>query len=155
MADAIWTLRDRSDEYSAVSFPVAEPAGDGSDMAAWLTNMGAIETAIGALTLCTIAREAQRINQNSPDDTRPSSAYAQREIGLRLFWQETGGNFRKGHLTIAGPDLALIETPGSDLVDLTGVTVVNTLVGLLESNMLSPNGQNVEFYKGVIVGRKN
>lgn len=155
MADAIWTLRDRSDEYSAVSFPVAEPAGDGSDMAAWLADMAAIETAIGALTLCTIAREAQRINQNSPDDTRPASAYAQREIGLRLFWQETGGNFRKGHLTIAGPDLALIETPGSDLVDLTGVTVVNTLVGLLEANMLSPNGQNVEFYKGVIVGRKN
>lgn len=155
MADVIFTLRDRSDEYSAVSFPIAEPAGDGSDYATVLTDVGAIETAIGALTLCTIAKEAIRVNQNSPDDTRPSSAYAQRELGLRLFWQETGGNFKKGHLTIAGPDLALIETPGSDEVDLAGVTAVNTLVGLLEANMLSPNGENITFYRGVIVGRRN
>lgn len=155
MATATFTLRDRSDEYSAVQFPIAEPAGDGSDYATILADIGAIETAIGALTLCTIARERMTVNESNPDDSRPSSAYAQRELGLRLFWQETGGNFKKGHLTIAGPDLALIETPGSDLVDLAGVTVVNTLVGLLEANMLSPNGQSVEFYRGVIVGRKN
>ena len=153
MALASFTLRDRSDEYSTVQFPVAEPTAGTFD--AWLADMGAIETAIGALTLCTIARESEQINYNSPDDTRPSSPYAQREVGLRLFWQETGGNFRKGHLTIAGPDLALIETPGSDLVDLAGVTAVNALVTLLEANMLSPNGENITFYKGVIVGRRN
>lgn len=155
MADVIFTLRDRSDEYSPVSFSIAEPAGDGSDLSDVISDVAAIQAAIAALTLCTVARKAMRIQQASVDDTRPSSAYAQREIGLRLFWQETGGGFKKGHLTIAGPDLALIETPGSDLVDLAGVTAVNTLVGLLETGMLSPNGQNVEFYKGVIVGRKN
>lgn len=155
MATVTFTLRDRSDEYSAVAFPIAEPAGDGSDYATILSDVGAIETAIGALTLCTIAKERMSVNESSPDDTRPSSAYAQRELGLRLFWQETGGNFKKGHLTIAGPDLALIETPGSDDVDLAGITAVNTLVGLLEANMLSPNGESVEFYRGVIVGRRN
>jgi len=155
MGQVIFTLRDRSDEYSAVGFPVAEPAGDGSDYATVLSDIASIEAAIAALTLCTIARERLVVNENSPDDTRPSSAYAHREVGLRLFYQETAGNFRKGHLTIAGPDLALIETPGSDEVDLAGVTAVNTLVGLLEANMLSPNGESVEFYKGVIVGRNN
>jgi hypothetical protein len=155
MADAIYTLRDRSDEYSAVSFPIAEPAGDGSDYAASLASLAAIQAAIGALSLCTIARKAIRVQQSTVDDTRPTSAYAQRELGLRLFWQETGGNFVKGYLTIAGPDLALIETPGSDEVDLVGVTAVNTLVAALEAFMQSPNGEGVEFYKGVIVGRRN
>ena len=155
MAKVTFTLRDRSDEKSAVQFPVAEPAGDGSDYATVLSDIAAIETAIGALTLCTIAGEQLTVNENKPDDTRPTSAYAQRELGLRLFWQETGGNFKKGYLTIAGPDLALIETPGSDLVDLSGVTAVNALVALLEANMLSPQGESIEFYKGVIVGRRN
>lgn len=155
MADAIFTLRDRSDEYSAVSFPVAEPAANGSDYQTIMTNIGDIQTAIAALTLCTIARKAVRVNQSTVDDTRPTSAYAQRELGLRLFWQETAGNFVKGHLTIAGPDLALIETPGSDEVDIAGVTAVNALVALLEANMESPNGESVEFYRGVIVGRRN
>lgn len=155
MGQVTFTLRDRSDEYSAVQFPIAEPAGDGSDYTAVLADVAGIQAAIGALTLCNIAKRSMAVNQVAVDDERPASPYAQREIGLRLFWQETGGLFRKGHLTIAGPDLALIETPGSDLVDLAGVTAVNTLVGLLEAFMLSPNGQNVEFYRGVIVGRRN
>lgn len=155
MAQVTFTLRDRSDEYSAVSFPIAEPAGDGSDYAAMLADAAAIQAAIGALTLCTIARERIVVNENNPDDSRPTSSYAHREDGLRLFWQETGGNFKKGHLTIAGPDKALIETPGSDLVDLAGVTAVNTLVTAMEAFMLSPNGEGVTFYKGVLVGRNN
>lgn len=155
MASFNVTFRDYSDELSTVSFPVAEPAGDGSDYAAILSDMGDIITALNALSIGSIIRHSLTVAYTETGDGRPSNNYAQRESGLRLFWEEDASPFAKGHLTVPMPDLTLVATAGTDEVDIAGVTVVNALVALLEANMQSPSGNAVEFYRGVIVGRRN
>lgn len=146
------TIRDRSDEYSGFSIPVTD-----IDETNWVTELAqhaAIRAAVAGLTIGNIAREQLVAYNNAVDDTRPTNPYAQRELGLRLFYQDTTTQ-KKGYITIPCPDLSVVETPGSDEVDLAGVTAVNTLVGLLETSMKSPAGNPVEFYRGVIVGRRN
>jgi hypothetical protein len=155
MASFNVTFRDYSDELSTVSFPVAEPAGDGSDYAAILADMGDIIFALNALSIGSIIRYSLTVNYTETGDGRPSNNYAQRESGLRLFWEEGVSPFAKGHLTVPMPDLLLVATAGTDEVDIAGVTVVNALVALLEANMQSPAGNDIEFYRGVIVGRRN
>lgn len=158
MANFNVTFRDHSDELSTVSLPIAEPAGDGSDYASILADMGDIITALNALSIGSIIRHSLTVAQTETGDGRPSNEYAQRESGLRLFWEAdpaTATNYAKGHVTIPMPDLNLVASPGTDLVDISGVTVVNALIALLEANMQTPFGEDLEFYRGVIVGRRN
>lgn len=155
MAQFNVTFRDYSDELSTVAFPVAEPAGDGSDYASILSDMADIITALNALSIGNIIRHSLTVAYTETGDGRPSNNYAQRESGLRLFWEESVSPFAKGYLTVPMPDLTLVATAGTDEVDIAGVTVVNALVALLEANMESPSGNAIEFYRGVIVGRRN
>lgn len=149
------TMRDYSDEKSTVSLFVNEPAADGSDLAATFAACDAIVAAVEALSIGNIVKHSLTIRETETGDGRPASAYAQRESGLRLFWEEDQAPFDKGYVTIPMPDLALVATAGTDEVDLAGVTVVNVLVAALEALMESDNGNSINFYRGVIVGRRN
>lgn len=152
---AIYTLtvRDYSDEYSRVSFNTPEPAADGTDWAANLALHAALQAAVDALCIGNLAREQFVAYVEPLNDARPANQYAQRETGLRLFWVDATTG-QKGHWTIPCPDLSLIANPGSDQVDLT-VSVVGTLVSAIEALAVSPAGNSIEIYKGVIVGRRS
>jgi len=150
-----FTIKDHSDELSAIRIPVQDPAGDGSDLAAHLTARDNIRAAIGALSIGTIYKQSITAFDEVLDQARPSDADAQRESGLQLRYQETAAPFKKGRVTIACPDKPLIATPGTDQVDVVGVSVVNALVALIEANWVSPNGNSIEVQSGWLVGRSN
>ncbi|MCA9996001.1 MAG: hypothetical protein H6662_15770 [Ardenticatenaceae bacterium] len=147
-------IRDRSDEYSTVSIPVADIANDGSNYSTIQNDVDDIISAIEALTTGEIARRQLVAYNQSVNDVRPANPYAQRELGLRLFYQDTVTQ-KKYHITVPAPDLLLVASGGTDDVDLSGVAVVNALVTYLETNMKSPVGNPVNFYRGKIVGRRN
>lgn len=151
MSEVIFTIRDRSDEYSSVTVPLTDiTAANFADVMAEISNL---QTAILGMTTGTLAQRRVVLSTEKINDTRPSNPYAQRELGLRLFYQDTV-NFRKYHLTVPCPDLLLVGQAGSDEIDLT-LSVVAVLVNWLESNMTSPDGNSVDVYRGVIVGRRN
>jgi len=147
-----FSVRDFSDEYSNVQFNI--PDVDEVNWVQTNTDILAIRTALAALTIGNIAREQLVGWSQAVNDTRPSDPYAQRETGLRLFYQDDVSQ-KKYHITIPAPDLSLVAQGGSDDVDLTGITVVNTLVTALEGFMKSPEGNDVTFYRGTIVGRRS
>lgn len=147
-----FTVRDHSDEYSSVQFNIEDI--DETSWVATLASIATIQAALAALTTGNIARKALTAFNDPVDDTTPANPYAQRETGLRLFYQDTVTS-RKYHITIPAPDLTLVASPGTDQVDLSGVAVVNAIVSALEPVMLSPEGNPVNFYRGVIVGRRS
>ena len=147
-----FTIRDHSDEYSSIGFNIEDV--DETSWVATNTTIGVIQAALAALTTGSIARR-QLVASNVPvDDTRPANPYAQRETGLRLFYQDDVTS-KKYHITVPAPDLTLVASGGTDEVDLSGVAVVNALVTALEPFMLSPDGNAITFYRGVIVGRRS
>ena len=142
---------DFSGEYSSVALNIPDVTEVN-----WLaTNTGilAIQTAIAGLTAGNIAQRSLTAYAVPVNDTFPSEQYAQRETGLRLFYKDIT-NGKKFHITIPAPDLALIAEAGSDMVDMTN-SIVDALTALLTTWMRSPYGNGVEFYRGVIVGRRN
>lgn len=146
------TVRDNSDEYSSVAIPMDDVTDQN-----WLatdTEITAIQAAIAAMTTGNIARKQLTAYSVPVDDTRPANPYAQRELGLRLFYQDVVTS-KKYHITVPCPDLLVVASGGTDEVDLSGIAVVNTLVTLLETSMRSPVGNDVHIYKGVIVGRRS
>lgn len=146
-----FNVRDFSDEYSTVTFNVEDI--DETTWAATDLAVGTIQTALDALTIGNIA--SRTLSQKTlVDDSRPANAFAQRESGLRLFWQDTV-NFQKGHVTVPCPDLSLVADAGTDEVDITGVAVVSALVTAIEAVAVSPYGNSIEFYRGIIVGRRS
>lgn len=147
-----FTVRDYSDEYSSVGFNI-----DDVDETSWVatnTAIAGIQAALAALTTGTIASKSLVAFNTKVNDVRPINPYAQRETGLRLFYQDDV-TFKKSHITIPAPDLVLVASGGDDKVDLSGVAVVNAIVTALEAIMKSPEGHSVTFYRGLIVGRRN
>jgi hypothetical protein len=152
MASVSFSIRDRSDEKSAVTIPLVDITA--ISFAAAAAQIVAIEAAIAALTVGTIAQRTVTLESVKVNDVRPANPYAQREMGLRLFYQDSVTQERY-HITVPCPDLLLVSQPGTDDVDLSGVAVVNALVAALEAAMVSRDGNPVDFYKGTIVGRRN
>lgn len=147
-----FNVRDRSDEYSSVQFNI-----DNIDETTWSatnTQVAAVQAALAALTTGSIARRSLTAFNEPVNDVRPINPYAQRELGLRLFYQDTDSQ-KKYHITVPCPDLLVVGSGGTDEVDLSGISVVNALVNALEQFMRSPEGGPVNFYRGVIVGRRN
>lgn len=147
-----FSVRDHSDEYSSVGFNITDV--DETSWVATNTAIAAIQTALAALTTGNIASKTLVAYNTKVDDTRPANPYAQRETGLRLFYQDDV-TFKKSHITVPAPDLLVVASGGTDEVDLSGVAVVNAVVTALEAIMKSPEGNAVTFYRGLIVGRRS
>lgn len=148
----IFTVRDYSDEMSSVAFPITD-----LDEANWLatqTQITAVQTALAALSIGTIAKRTVIAEDVKVNDVRPVDPNAQRENGLRLFYQDVVTQ-KRYHLTVPCPDKVAVAQGGTDEVDLTGVSVVNAIVTALEVFMKSPEGNAVTFYRGRLVGRRN
>ena len=144
---------DFSDEVSTVSFNVATPSGAAYDWAALAASVDAVGDAIEAVTLCTRSKEQVNVALQAGSLARPSSESAQRELGLRIFYVDDTTQ-KKYHVTIPGPDVSLMASPGFDIVDWSGAEMV-TLETDFEANVLSPDGNAVSILTGKIVGRRN
>jgi hypothetical protein len=147
-----FTIRDKTNEYSSIGLNI--PNVDETNWVATNASIAVIQAAISAMTTGSIARRQITLVE-TVDDTTPVNPYAQREIGVRFFAQETSAPFKKFHFTVPCPDLAVIAVGDKDVVDVNSVTVVNALVTALEGFALSPDGNDFEVYRAKFVGRAN
>lgn len=148
-----FTIRDKTNEYSTVRFALPDVTAANYD--ATITAMDAIQTAISAMTIGSIASRSLIAFNDKIDDTTPLNPWAQRELGIRFFYQETTHGMKKYHITVPCPDLLVVDVSDKDHVDTENFTTSNALLTLLEAHMVSPNGRDIEFYRGKLVGRKN
>jgi len=146
-----FTVRDHSDENSTVTFPIGPI--DELNWVAVNASIGILEAAVRAATTGNVSFRTLTAYKKIVDDNRPANPYAQREIGLRLFYSDNV-NGRKYSLTIPAPDLIVMSQGGTDLIDLTG-SLADPLVAAMQAVMQSPDDNPVTIYKGVIVGRKS
>lgn len=152
MAIMTATFRDNSDELSRVTVRVDDL--DGADVWTVVTGLaGGLESALEGLSLATLKSIVFSQDGVTEDDTRPASLLAQRESGLRFFYQDDV-NGDKGNITVAAPDLASLKTAGTDEADLS-VTEIAAMVTWLESNALSKGGNAITVNRAVFVGRNN
>nr|CRY96562.1 hypothetical protein [uncultured prokaryote] len=150
-AQVTYKVIDHSGEYSTVKVNV--PDIDETNFAAIETFAIALQAAVVSLTAGNIASRQLTAYTKPVNDNYPAEEYAQRETGLRLFYKDNV-NAKKFHVTIPAPDLSLIAVEGSDFVDMS-LSVVSTVTAAMEAFMVSPYGNPITFYKGVIVGRRN
>lgn len=148
-----FSIRDWSDEYSSVAFPIAEPLGTTTYADHEVGPLATFRTAVAGVTLGTIAREWERVYEGG-NDQRPASPLAQREFGLRVFYElDTSGE--KRNLTIGAVDIAALTVDGgSDLVELADGGPMAALVSAMESEM-EVNGETITVTKAQIVGRNS
>lgn len=148
-----FSIRDWSDEYSSVAFPIAEPIGTTTYADHEAGPLATFRSAVDGVTLGTIAREWERVYEGG-NDQRPASALAQREFGLRVFYElDTSGE--KRNLTIGAVDIAALQVDGgSDLVELADGGPMAALVSAMEAEM-EVNGETITVTRAQIVGRNS
>lgn len=144
---------DISREKSSVAFNVATPSGAAYDWDALAAVVDTVADAIEAVCLCTRGPESLRVEMAAGSVATPSDDFAQRELGLRIFYIDTTTN-KKYHVTIPGPDASLMVSSGFDEVDWSGAEMA-ALETAFEANVLSPDGNAVQITTGKIVGRRN
>lgn len=149
------TYRDYGSEIGSLSLYVDDISAGGADYDTIVAAIASIEAAIIAVSLCTTAGTSLTQQLGADSDASPSSEFAQREMGLRVFLvDDTNG--RKSHFTIPGPDLAgLTIFAGTDLVDLADAGVMAAVVTAIEAGAQSADGNSVTVNRAVIVGRRN
>lgn len=146
-----FTVRDHSDEYSSMQLNI--PPIDETNWLSVDAQVGALQTAVAALTTGNIARKSLVAYTEPVDDTRPANPYAQRELGLRLFYQDNVTS-KKYHVTVPSPDLIVVAAGGTDDIDLT-LSAVAAVVSAIEALAVSPEGNAITIYAGKIVGRRS
>lgn len=145
-------FRDYSDEYSTLTVHVDDQ--DGADVWTQVTGWAqGLETALEGLSIATLVSIHYRQGAIAEDDTRPASAFAQRETGLRMFYSDDVDG-AKYNITVPAPDLTAVAQEGTDDVPLS-VTEVAALVTWMQANMLSPQGNAITVDRAVIVGRNS
>jgi hypothetical protein len=153
MAKIAFTIRDYSDELSNSFVRV----GDLATLDTWsnANTLGDdLATHIEAHTIGTLKSVTYGQETQALDDTRPASAFAQREMGFRVFLTDDV-NFQKSYFTIPCADLAIGSVvAGQDELDLTAAPTA-ALVTWVEANVLSADGNAVTVDRIVIVGRSS
>jgi hypothetical protein len=145
------TFLDRSRENSNVSLNI--PSVTVSNINTILTNgvPVALSDAISEMSLCTKIVEAVTLPALRYDAITPASPYAQREIGVRVSYQDTVTLSKYG-VTIPGADLATLGQPDTDLIAMDNA-VFSAFVTAFEAAVVSPAGNAVTVLSGRIVGR--
>lgn len=147
-----FSIRDWSDEYSSVAFPMADQAGTETVANLDTNQLATLRDAVNGVSLGEIAREKVIILQGG-NDARPASALAQREFGLRVFMETPSGE--KRNLTIGAVDIASLTVDGgSDLVELADAGPMAALVSAIET-YVEYAGEGVTVTHAQIVGRNS
>lgn len=150
----MYVFRDRSKEISSFELSFPDIAAGGANFDTVAASVAALGAAVQAITHCTDASENLKQETQTPDPTIPTSFWAQRESGMRMFYADdvTGKVY---HFTIPAPDKTACDlVDESDLYDATDEPLAS-LITLLESDVLSPVGNAVSFLRAVDVGRNN
>lgn len=152
---AKWNLQylDYSGERSSASWYQAKPSGAAFDVVSWEALADDIADAIDAITLGTQGKRTYSTEVLSGSDVLPASPVAQRETGLRVFFQDdvTGDKYS---MVLPCPDLALLAAPGTDNVDLT-ITEMAAFVTAFEAGAISKALNSVTVTGAKIIGRRN
>jgi hypothetical protein len=143
---------DYSGERSTANWYTNEPSGATFDVEAWEGDMLDIAQAIDAITLGTRGAWNISYQVEAGSQALPASAVAQREIGLRVFFQDdTTGDMYS--LVLPCPDLALLAQSATDNVDLT-ITEMAAFVAAFEAGALSKALHSVTVTGAKIIGRR-
>lgn len=147
------SLMDFSGEKSVVQWSGPEITGAAFDVTSWKAAQAVIVAAIMDLTDCIQGKTSLSSVAASGSEALPAIATAQREVGLRIFYQDdTTG--KKYHLTIPGPQVEDYPDAGSDEIDLTS-TDMASFISDFETNAESEVGNSVTVYAARLVGRRN
>lgn len=146
-------IRDYGKEKSTLTIPIEVQAGATTvtEIQSFATSL---EAAINPLSLGKIVKVTFSQDLSQYTDEPATDPAARRELAARFFVQDTI-NFKKGHVSVACPDLANLD------VDADGDTLVLTdaeaaaVVSWLETNMQLTDGNAVQVDRAVIVGRNN
>lgn len=147
------SLLDFSGEKSVVQWSNPEITGAAFDVSGWKVAADTIADAIMDLTDCTRGKEQFSSIAATGAETLPAIATAQREVGLRVFYQDdvTG---KKYHLTIPGPQVEDYPDAGTDELDITAGDLA-VFVSAFETAAESEAGNAVTIYAARLVGRRN
>lgn len=144
---------DRSRENSSTQYYVDGPAA-GDDFTDAIADANTIKGAMSALTLCNYTRQTASIVLDEDVPTIPSSAFAQREVGLTIQYVDTvTGKYYD--MTIPGPDLTLLAQANTDEVDIASNATFLAYSAIVEPLMVSEVGNAVEIVRARIVGRRS
>lgn len=150
-----FNLLDYSNERTATIVNVEDIEGDGSNMAAVLTSIGALQTALLLTTdLNHVSTSFSQVTDTTVA-TPPSTATAQREIAVRIKYVDTVTN-KPYSFTVGGPAVAFYPPQGvpGDYIPLDNA-IFAAFITVLEANLVSPVGNPIEVVEGRLVGRNS
>lgn len=150
MAELVAQFMDKSGEVSTVVMKIADQIG-ATTMTAVIAFGTTLETELEAISLLRLQNIWFRQSLITEDPGLPTSEYANRENGIRVFFHNDTSN-EKGRVTIPGPDLVNVaRAAGSDLFDLAD-TELASLITWMEAN-LEFDGESVTVDRAVYIGR--
>lgn len=135
------SLRDSSDEISASKWNVGDLTA--LTLAAALTQMGALETAISNVTLGEVSNTSWG-DSDAKAYARPTDAQAQRGVKWTVSWQDDV-TFGKGTNTIPTANLDLLPTVGGNRIEDMDLTAGAGLAlkTAIEDLCKSPAGNSI------------
>jgi hypothetical protein len=147
-----FTILDYSEEKSSFRFNFG--AITAVSLPGFLTNFGALRTALGNIILGTVQKEAWIGDSTVLDNTPPASSNAQVELKFLVSY-EGDTTKKKFRHEIPTPDTSKV-LPGTDIVDLTD-TDVAAYVTAFETIGRSPDDdtETVTVLDMRLVGRNN
>jgi len=147
-----FTILDYSEEKSTFRFNFG--AITAVSLPGFLTNFGALRTALGNIILGTVQKEAWVGDSTVLDNTPPASSNAQVELKF-LVTYEGDTTKKKFRHEIPTPDTSKV-LPGTDIVDLTDADVA-AYVAAFETIGRSPDNdtETVTVLDMRLVGRNN
>lgn len=142
MAKINFSIRDYSMEMSTFGVFTAD-----------LLDAAALQTAVDGVTAGVIATRTDISEVVAVSGAAPVSPYAQRELGLRVYYSDNV-TARNGSFTIAAPDLDALTLTGDGVLLTDGVAApMEILVTWLNANARSSDGNAITVNAARVVGR--
>lgn len=155
-----YTLIDASNEKAVFSMNVGVVTG--ASLPGLLTNLGAFETAMDAVTLCNIYRKRLQVYDNpGTDPSIPSNQSAQRELRWLVHYHDSQAMFGAEANNFFGEKYTC-EVPGADpSLLVAGTDLMNVAAGAgatfkteFQDCFLAPSGGTLVVDYIELVGRK-
>lgn len=146
-------MLDHSGEPTRTQFAVGELLADGTNWAAITASIDLLVAGLAVATSCIRVNTTISMEYNTGLGTIPITVTAQREIAIRVkFRDAVTGEF--GFVTVPGPIVTFYPPTGvkGDYIPLDNV-VFAAYIALMESDMVSRDGNAIEVVEGRLVGR--
>jgi len=148
---------DNSRELSGISWYLPELLADGSNYAdvvgGGLSNRAVLATATALMTKCNEVKQLVSITPSASAISVPADVTAQREMALRVIYQDTT-TLKMYRLDIPAPVDSLFDL-GTDEVDIESNVAFLAWSVVFEANAVSPDGNAVNITRAYRVGRRN